>query len=247
MQELRIVVGGHGDQHIVNWRPPEQALSTTFMRLPTTPTESCEADSKVERIDQITYEDVSTILGSSLAEIKVKDRSRALRGAQILAQCLRLEGVDLLFCYPGGANLEIFDVLEDSGIRCIRVEHEQGAVHAAEGFARATGKVGRLFGDLRPWSDQFGCCCTRDIDEHRTWPIPSRQCEGLFDHNWNVFDVVDQKTFLRNWSGDGDNWNRINQQEAQTYILISLRLLVAIASRLNGSLIATNSVLRTSE
>src|SRR5690242_5832869 len=112
------------------------------MRLPTTPTESCEADSKVDRIDQITYEDVSTILGSPLAEIKVQDRSRALRGAQILAQCLVLEGVDVLFGYPGGANLEIFDVLEDFGIRCIRVEHEQGAVHAAEGFARATGKVG---------------------------------------------------------------------------------------------------------
>jgi acetolactate synthase-1/2/3 large subunit len=81
-------------------------------------------------------------VGLPLAEIKVQDRCRALRGAQILAQCLALEGVDVLFGYPGGANLEIFDVLEDSGIRCIRVEHEQGAAHAAEGFARATGKVG---------------------------------------------------------------------------------------------------------
>ena len=85
---------------------------------------------------------MSTILGSPLAEIKVQDRSCALHGAQILAQCLMLEGVDVLFGYPGGANLEIFDVLEDYGIRCIRVEHEQGAVHATEGFARATGKVG---------------------------------------------------------------------------------------------------------
>jgi acetolactate synthase I/II/III large subunit len=48
----------------------------------------------------------------------------------------------MLFGYPGGANLEIFDVLQEYGIRCIRVEHEQGAAHAAEGFARATGKVG---------------------------------------------------------------------------------------------------------
>jgi acetolactate synthase-1/2/3 large subunit len=65
-----------------------------------------------------------------------------LRGAQILARCLTLEGVEVLFGYPGGANLEIFDVLQEYGIRCIRVEHEQGAAHAAEGFARATGKVG---------------------------------------------------------------------------------------------------------
>lgn len=93
-------------------------------------------------VDQVTYEDVSTILGSPLSEIRVEDRPYALRGAQILAQCLRLEGVEVLFGYPGGANLEIFDVLQEAGIRCIRVEHEQGAAHAAEGFARATGKVG---------------------------------------------------------------------------------------------------------
>jgi acetolactate synthase I/II/III large subunit len=94
------------------------------------------------RIDQVTYDDVSTILGAPLSEIKIEDRSHALRGAQILARCLMLEGVNVLFGYPGGANLEIFDALQDSSIRCIRVEHEQGAAHAAEGFARATGKVG---------------------------------------------------------------------------------------------------------
>jgi acetolactate synthase I/II/III large subunit len=93
-------------------------------------------------VDRVTYEDVPTILGAPLSEINPEDRPHALRGAQILAQCLKLEGVDVLFGYPGGANLEIFDVLQESGIRCIRVEHEQGAAHAAEGFARATGKVG---------------------------------------------------------------------------------------------------------
>jgi acetolactate synthase I/II/III large subunit len=99
-------------------------------------------DSALKSVDQVTYDDVPTILGAPLSEIKLEDRSHALRGAQILAQSLALEGVDVLFGYPGGANLEIFDVLQDYGIRCIRVEHEQGAAHAAEGFARATGKVG---------------------------------------------------------------------------------------------------------
>jgi len=98
--------------------------------------------SAVNSVDQVTYDDVPTILGAPLSEIKLGDRSHALRGAQILTHCLKLEGVEVLFGYPGGANLEIFDVLQDSGIRCIRVEHEQGAAHAAEGFARATGKVG---------------------------------------------------------------------------------------------------------
>jgi acetolactate synthase-1/2/3 large subunit len=95
-----------------------------------------------DSIDDVTYEDVPTILGAPLTDINPEDRPHALRGAQILAQCLVHEGVDVLFGYPGGANLEIFDVLQDYGIRCIRVEHEQGAAHAAEGFARATGKVG---------------------------------------------------------------------------------------------------------
>jgi acetolactate synthase-1/2/3 large subunit len=65
-----------------------------------------------------------------------------MRGAQILVKCLKQEGVDVVFGYPGGANLEIFDVLQEFGITCIRVEHEQGAAHAAQGFARATGKTG---------------------------------------------------------------------------------------------------------
>src|SRR5262247_2860968 len=95
-----------------------------------------------DNVDDVTYEDIPTILGASLSEINAEDRPHALRGAQILAHCLTLEGVEVLFGYPGGANLEIFDVLQDYGIRCIRVEHEQGAAHAAEGFARATGKVG---------------------------------------------------------------------------------------------------------
>ncbi len=89
--------------------------------------------------DHVTYDDAPVILGAPLSEIQIEDRPPALRGAQILAKCLTLEGVEVLFGYPGGANLEIFDVLHEYGIRCIRVEHEQGAAHAAEGYARATG------------------------------------------------------------------------------------------------------------
>ena len=92
--------------------------------------------------DNITYQDSSTISGGSLQDIKQDQREDALKGAQILARCLQLEGVDTVFGYPGGANLEIFDVLPQFNINCVRVEHEQGAVHAAQGFARASGKVG---------------------------------------------------------------------------------------------------------
>src|SRR3954464_2811457 len=65
-----------------------------------------------------------------------------LRGAEIFLQCLRGEDVDLVFGYPGGAIMPLSEALEGSGIRQVLTRHEQGAVFAAEGHARATGKVG---------------------------------------------------------------------------------------------------------
>src|SRR3954464_5647865 len=65
-----------------------------------------------------------------------------LRGAEIFLQCLRSEDVDLVFGYPGGAIMPLYDALEGSGVRHILTRHEQGAVFAAEGYARVTGKVG---------------------------------------------------------------------------------------------------------
>jgi len=63
-------------------------------------------------------------------------------GAEIFVESLRKEGVHTLFGYPGGVVLNIYDVLYDSDIRHILVRHEQAAVHAADGYARATGEVG---------------------------------------------------------------------------------------------------------
>ena len=65
-----------------------------------------------------------------------------LTGAQILLTMLKLEGVDTIFGYPGGVVLDIYDELSRTDLRHILVRHEQGAVHAADGYARATGKVG---------------------------------------------------------------------------------------------------------
>jgi acetolactate synthase-1/2/3 large subunit len=64
-------------------------------------------------------------------------------GAQILLDCLKKEGVDTIFGYPGGRSLLVHDaLLGDKEIRHILVRHEQGAAHAADGYARTTGKVG---------------------------------------------------------------------------------------------------------
>ncbi|HEY8463555.1 MAG TPA: biosynthetic-type acetolactate synthase large subunit [Bacillota bacterium] len=65
-----------------------------------------------------------------------------LNGAQILMKCLEQEGVEVIFGYPGGQVIPIFDALYDAKIRLILVRHEQGAAHAAEGYARSTGKIG---------------------------------------------------------------------------------------------------------
>src|SRR5881275_2170569 len=73
-----------------------------------------------------------------------------LRGAEIVLQCLRAEGVDLVFGYPGGAIMPLYDALEGSGIKHILTRHEQGAVFAAEGVARVSGKVGVAFATSGP-------------------------------------------------------------------------------------------------
>ena len=65
-----------------------------------------------------------------------------INGAQMLIKCLKDEGVEVIFGYPGGVVIPIYDALFDSDIRHILVRHEQGAAHAADGYARATGKTG---------------------------------------------------------------------------------------------------------
>ena len=67
---------------------------------------------------------------------------KTMTGAQTLWDCLVREGVNVVFGYPGGAILPAYDAMLDFPIRHILVRHEQGATHMADGFARATGKVG---------------------------------------------------------------------------------------------------------
>jgi acetolactate synthase-1/2/3 large subunit len=69
--------------------------------------------------------------------------SQAMTGAKMVVQALKDQGVEVVFGYPGGAVLPIYDeIFQQNEIRHILVRHEQGAVHMAEGYARSTGKVG---------------------------------------------------------------------------------------------------------
>jgi len=72
----------------------------------------------------------------------MNEGEKRLNGADILLKALEREGVDLIFGYPGGVFLPLYDALLDSPIRHILARHEQGVAHAADGYARVTGKVG---------------------------------------------------------------------------------------------------------
>ena len=73
-----------------------------------------------------------------------------MRAVDAVMECLKAEGVDVVFGLPGGANLPTYDAFVGGGIRHILVRHEAGGGHAAEGYAKATGKVGVAFATSGP-------------------------------------------------------------------------------------------------
>ena len=83
-------------------------------------------------------------------ETKESQSLAGFTGAQILHDILIQEGVDLMFGYPGGMVLPIFDVMYQSPIRLVVTRHEQGAAHMADGYARSTGRVGVVLATSGP-------------------------------------------------------------------------------------------------
>ncbi len=73
-----------------------------------------------------------------------------MRAVDAIMECLKAEGVEVVFGLPGGANLPTYDAFVDGGIRHVLVRHEAGGGHAAEGYAKATGKVGVAFATSGP-------------------------------------------------------------------------------------------------
>src|SRR3954451_22549428 len=70
------------------------------------------------------------------------ESGKLMNGAEVLLECLAREGVDVFFGYPGGVTLPFYDAVYDHHIKHILVRHEENAIFAAEGYARATGKTG---------------------------------------------------------------------------------------------------------
>src|SRR5215208_5256349 len=73
-----------------------------------------------------------------------------MRAVDALMECLKAEGVDVVFGLPGGANIPTYDALVGAGIRHVLVRHEAGGGHAAQGYAKATGRVGVCFATSGP-------------------------------------------------------------------------------------------------
>ncbi|HUG30276.1 MAG TPA: biosynthetic-type acetolactate synthase large subunit [Candidatus Limnocylindria bacterium] len=90
--------------------------------------------------------------GSSTVAVRTGEReSRPRIGADVLCEGLLRQGVDVMFSYPGGVILPLYDILGDyPQLRHVLVRHEQGGAHAADGYARATGKVGVCMGTSGP-------------------------------------------------------------------------------------------------
>ena len=80
-------------------------------------------------------------------------------GAEIVIECLKEQGVDVVFGYPGGSILNVYDALykHSDEIFHVLTSHEQGAAHAADGYARATGKVGVCMATRRDESGYRHC------------------------------------------------------------------------------------------
>ena len=77
-----------------------------------------------------------------MTSVKPNQTAKDRTGAAVALEVMQAEGVDVVFGYPGGAILPLYDALHDSSLRHILCRHEQGAALAANGYARATGKVG---------------------------------------------------------------------------------------------------------
>lgn len=89
-----------------------------------------------------------------------------ITGAELFVKALMAEQVDTLFAYPGGQAIDLFDALYGAeGINVILPRHEQGLVHAADGYARSTGKVGvcLVICSYGPQKGGFGSCYQKSI------------------------------------------------------------------------------------
>ena len=127
-----------------------------------------------------------------------------LTGSKILMNVLREEKVKTIFGYPGAAVIDIYDEIARTEIQHVMVRHEQGAVHAADGYARASGQVGGMFGDL-------GARCHEHSDRHR---LSACRFHPHGDFNWPGADTSCRGRCI---PGSGHCWHHSVLHQTQLY------------------------------
>src|SRR3970040_1363256 len=140
-----------------------------------------------------------------------------ITGAEIVVRCLQEEGVEYVFGYPGGAVLFIYDELfTQNQVKHVLVRHEQGAVHAADGYARSTGKVGvslvtsgpgvtnAVTGIATAYMDSIPLVIiTGQVPTHAIGQDAFQECDTVgitrpcVKHNFLIKDVKDVATTIR--------------------------------------------------
>jgi acetolactate synthase-1/2/3 large subunit len=145
-------------------KPPGPAAPAKGSGAPAAPTATAPADTRGARRSHVPAAGTEhaaaveraqrEMLHEGTAASAVRTTGRGTRtriGADVVCEAILRQGVDILFSYPGGVILPLYDVLGDyPELRHILVRHEQGGAHAADGFARATGKVGVCMGTSGP-------------------------------------------------------------------------------------------------
>jgi acetolactate synthase-1/2/3 large subunit len=125
----------------------ESAPALSFARRNHVPGAGTPAAEAIERARAEMLRDRSAIQ----AEATARRGQRARIGADVVCEAILRQGIEVLFGYPGGVILPLYDVFADHpALRHVLVRHEQGAAHAADGYARATGKVGVCLGTSGP-------------------------------------------------------------------------------------------------
>ena len=89
-------------------------------------------------------------MGAEVKPMNKQAKGKKMNGAEMFVESLKAENVDVIFGYPGGAVLPIYDALYDAGIHHVLTRHEQGGIHAAEGYARVSGKPGVVIATSGP-------------------------------------------------------------------------------------------------
>ena len=113
-----------------------------------------------------------------------------MRGGEALIKLLTDQGVDVVFGYPGGVLLPLYDVIYDSDLRHILVRHEQCAAHAADGYARASGRVGVCIGTSGPGATNLVTgIATAYMDSSPIIAIAGQVATGLIGND--AFQEVD--------------------------------------------------------